>query len=417
MPACPDAINVSYKRHSRTETESYYLRLSTLNALIPARRTHPPALRVCSFLLILLAPFLIADVKKKLVADPDTPDGKFLELINLESDDARKLALIEQFTVTFPKSVSIGWAYSQIQDIHIKQGRFDKAIQAGDKVLELDPDDLDAAQQSLLVARIMEDQALTKKYSDLSSAIARRLSTAPPILDDPDDAVAQKKRLEAAADLLVKEEYALYDQAFTTVDPRGKIQILDQLLKLNPRTRYLKDTLLMYFLACRQLNETSKALAAAERLLQADPGHEDVLLFLADYHFRRKQETRRVLEYCDRIVALMNSKKKPGALSEAEWNHQKAVYSGTAYYMAGTVYFNEKRYEPADHSLRLALPLFEGSSTMLPAVLTSLGWVNYQLGRYSEAVRFYKQCMPFGGIYKEQAEKNLAAIKAEQGLE
>jgi tetratricopeptide (TPR) repeat protein len=201
------------------------------------------------------------------------------------------------------------------------------------------------------------------------------------------------------------------------VDPSRKIQILDQLLKLNPRTRYLKDTLLMYFLACKQLNETSKALAAAERLLQADPGHEDVLLFLADYHFRRKEETRRVLEYCDRIVALMNGKKKPGALSDSQWSYQKALYSGTAYYMAGTVYFNEKRYEPADHSLRLALPLLEGNNTMLPAVLTSLGWVNYHLGRYSEAVRFYKQCMPFGGIYKEQAEKNLAAIKAEQGVE
>ena len=85
--------------------------------------------------------------------------------------------------------------------------------------------------------------------------------------------------------------------------------------------------------------------------------------------------------------------------------------------MAGSVHVNDEQYESADRSLRLALPLLRDNDTYSPAILSSLGWTNYQLAHYSEAVRFYKQCLPYGGVYKEQAEKNLAAIKAEHSVD
>src|ERR1700730_8629609 len=101
----------------------------------------------CALLAYLLLALLIhpalAGINKKLIVKPDTPEGNFLELISLETDYDRRLALIGQFTAMFPKSESIGWAYSQIQDANIKDAHWDQAIQAGDKLLDLDPDDLD----------------------------------------------------------------------------------------------------------------------------------------------------------------------------------------------------------------------------------------------------------------------------------
>jgi tetratricopeptide (TPR) repeat protein len=376
-----------------------------------------PSRGLCYLLAILLAIPLFAGINKKLVVKPDTPDGNFLDLIGLETDFDKRVALIEQFTILFPRSESIGWAYSQLQEANFKDGQLDKALEAGDKLLELDPEDLDAAGVNIQIATAKRDNALIKKYSDASERIARRLATAPASIDDPEDEAARKKRIEAASNLLVRREYALYDEAFTTTDARKRISLLDELIKLNPRTRYLKDSLLMHYLAYRQLGDTVSALSAADKLLQLDSSHEDILLFVADYHFRRRQDTRKVLEYCERIVAVMNSKKKPGALSDAEWNYQRALYSGTAHYMAGTVYMHENQHEAADRALRLALPNVRGNPALLPAVLTSLGWSNYQMGRYSEAVGFYKQCLSFGGIYKEQAEKNLAAIRAEHNVQ
>lgn len=393
----------------------YYLLLTKLKSLRLVLAL--PSVTHRFLLAVLLAIPLLAGINKKLVVKPDTPDGHFLDLIGLEIDFDKRIALIEQFTIMFPRSESIGWAYSQLQEADFKDGKLDKALEAGDKLLELDPEDLDAAGLNIQIATAKRDGALIKKYTDLNEKIARRLAKAPASMGDPEDDVARHKRIEAASNLLVQREYALYEQAFSTADQRKKISLLDELIKLNPHTRYLKDALLMEYQAYRQLGDTVNALSAAEKLLQVDSGHEDVLLFVADYHFRRKQNARKVLEYCDRIVAVMSAKKKPGAISDAEWNYQKALYSGTAHYMAGTVYMNENQHEAADRSLRLALPDVKGNLALLPAVLTSLGWCNYQMGRYAEAVGFYKQCLSFGGIYKEQAEKNLAAIKAEHSIQ
>jgi tetratricopeptide (TPR) repeat protein len=376
-----------------------------------------PSAGVCCLFLILLAIPLLAGINKRLVVKPDTPDGNFLDLIGLETDFDRRVTLIEQFTAMFPRSESIGWAYSQLQEANFKDGKLDKALEAGDKLLELDPEDLDAAGMNKQIATAKRDDALIKKYTALTESIARRLANAPIGMDDPDAEAARMKRIEAAGNLLAQREYALYDEAFSTSDVHKRISLLDELIKLNPRTRYLKDSLLLYYLAYRQLGETASALSAADKLLQIDGSHIDVLLFVADYHFRRKQDGRKVLEYCDRIVAVVSTKKKPGALSDAEWNYQKALYIGTAHYMAGTVYMNANQHEAADRALRLALPHVRGNPALLPAVLTSLGWSNYQLGKYAEAVGFYKQCLSFGGIYKEQAVKNLAAIKAEHDVQ
>ena len=393
----------------------YYVRPAGRKSLVPVP-ARPRRFTYCLLLLVLAVP-AFAGINKKLVVKPDTPEGNFLELINLETDFDKRLALMEQFTVMFPASESAGWAYSQIQDASLKDGQFDRAIHAGDKLLELDPDDLEAARVNLQAARRKDDKGLIKKYSDMTDRIAQRVASAPVSIDDPEEAAAQKKRQELAANLLARQEYEIYDRALNAADPQRKISALDELLKLNPHTRYLNEALLIYFLAYRQMNDVAKAVSAGERLLQRDAGHEDILLFVADHYFRRKQEPRKVLDYCDKIVGLMDNRRKPARLTDAEWNYQKALYTGTAHYMAGTVHANENQFESADRSLRLALPLLRSNNTLAPAVLASLGWANYQLGRYSDAVRFYKQCLPFGGVYREQATRNLAAIKAEHNVE
>ena len=232
----------------------YYLLLTKLKSLRLVLAL--PSVTHRFLLAVLLAIPLLAGINKKLVVKPDTPDGNFLDLIGLEIDFDKRVALIEQFTIMFPRSESIGWAYSQLQEADFKDGKLDKALEAGDKLLELDPEDLDAAGLNIQIATAKRDDALIKKYTDLNEKIARRLAKAPASMGDPEDDVARQKRIEAASNLLVQREYALYEQAFSTADQRKKISLLDELIKLNPHTRYLKDALLMEYQAYRQLGDT-----------------------------------------------------------------------------------------------------------------------------------------------------------------
>ena len=65
-------------------------------------------------------------------ANPDSPEGRFLDLINLQSDGARKLALIEQFPQRFPKHPAASWAYEQLQLAAIQASQWDKALAFGE---------------------------------------------------------------------------------------------------------------------------------------------------------------------------------------------------------------------------------------------------------------------------------------------
>src|SRR4051812_15542159 len=79
-------------------------------------------------------------------ANPDSPEGQFLELISLQSDTAKKLALIEQFTQRYPKHPAVSWAYEQLQTTALEAGQWDKALIFGEKLVQVNPDDIDAAQ-------------------------------------------------------------------------------------------------------------------------------------------------------------------------------------------------------------------------------------------------------------------------------
>src|SRR5258708_32275754 len=85
-----------------------------------------PSAAMYFLLAILLVIPSSAGINKKLVVKPDTPDGNFLDLIGLETDFDKRVTLIEQFAIRFPRSESIDWAYWKLQWPEFKDGQLDK---------------------------------------------------------------------------------------------------------------------------------------------------------------------------------------------------------------------------------------------------------------------------------------------------
>src|SRR6266852_3515935 len=93
----------------------------------------------------------------------ETPEGQLLQQIAQEPDEAKKLALMEQFTTQNPKHEAIGWVYEQMQTAYLKGGQFDKALEIGDKLVAMDATDLDASHQNLKAAEAKKDPDLVRK--------------------------------------------------------------------------------------------------------------------------------------------------------------------------------------------------------------------------------------------------------------
>ena len=347
-------------------------------------------------------------------SDPDSPEGQFIELIE-QSENAQKLALMEQFTQRFPKSLALSWAYEQIQTAAMQAGQWDKALVFGEKLEQLHPDDVETAQLNIKAAESKGDKTTAKLWSDYVQRIAQRVLESPPP-KDPEMLEEWKRRTAIASQYAAQDEYAIYKKALDSGDPRQKIKLLDELLRRNPDTQYLSQALVIYLNSYRALGDSKNSLLYAERILRSDQHNEDALLIAAEA-YARSGSPERVVAYSSRLIDLMRTKSKPAIVRQEDWDRKKAFYTGSAYWMIGNVHINQNRFTQADSALRAALPLLRQNEQSEASVLFYLGWANYKMENFNEAVRFYKQCMAFRGQFQKQAAKNLNVIRTEQGIQ
>src|SRR5258708_10926472 len=192
---------------------------------------HTRILGIC----LLLISAAAAQQKHKVVNNAETPEGLLLQQIGQETDETKKLALIDDFLAKYPKNEGAILAYSQAQPIYLKQKQFDKAMEAGDKALAIDPDDLDIAYNALKAAEGKKDADNVIKWSERTSAIAKKtLAGAKP--DDDDEA---KQRVDYAKQVNTYTEYALYSTAMQTTNQPKVGALVAELIQRNPKSEYL----------------------------------------------------------------------------------------------------------------------------------------------------------------------------------
>jgi tetratricopeptide (TPR) repeat protein len=350
------------------------------------------------------------------VAAPDSQEAQFLDLIELQSDSVKKQALIEQFTQRYPKHKAASWAYEQLQHAAFEAGQWDRTLLFGEKLSLLNPDDIDVAQMNIKAAEAKGDKTTVKLWQDSAALIAQRILVAPPP-KDPELLEEWKKRTAIASQYSAQDEYALYKKALYSLDPHDQIKLLDELLRRNPDTIYLPQALTVYLNAYRVVGDHRNTFLTAEKMLKIDRANEDALLLAAQSYLQSGSAAEKVLSYSARIIEVMNTKKKPAAVRQEDWDKKRNVYIGTAHWMTGNTYINQNRFGPADAALRAALPLLRQSEQSTASVLFYLGWANYKLENYAEAAKFYKQCATVSGQFQEQALKNLIALRTEHGIE
>jgi len=369
-----------------------------------------PAFLLAIIVLVLLTQTAMAQ-RYSVAVDPDSKEGQFLDFLKLQDEESSRLSLLEQFTQRFPKHPAVSWAYEQLQLAAMEAGQWDRALTFGEKLVQINPNDIDTAQLNIKAAESKGDATTVKLWTDCMMVIAQRVLESPPP-KDPEALEEWKKRTALAAQYAAQDEYAIYKKALQSGDPRAQIKLLDELLKKNPDTAYLPPALVIYLNAYRATGDSRNALLTAERILTIDRSSEDALYTVAEGNLQRGASDK-VLGYSAKLIEVMNTKKKPAIVRQEDWDKKKAYYTGTAYWMIGNTYINQNRFGQADSALRAALPLLRHSHQSSAAILFYLGWANYKMENFPEAVRFYKQCMAIGSQYQEQAIKNLTVIRNE----
>jgi hypothetical protein len=276
-------------------------------------------------------------------------------------------------------------------------------------------DDVDTSYQNLQDAVAKKDAVAVKKLAAETSALARQ-EIAKPGETDPD---AAKQRLEYLNGVDTYTEYALYATAVQSEAP-VLVDMMVTLEKQNPKSKYLNQAYRYYLAALAKTGATTKITEIADKAVVNFPQNPDLLIYLANNAFTHGQ-TDRVLTFSTRLVALWNGHPKaPDGVSDADWDREREVSLGPAYYMAGLAYAGRARWVDADQNLRAALPYAKGNPSTYAQALFQLGIANYNLGKMTmnkakvlEAARFSEQAAAIQSPVTQQAWKNAQVMKTE----
>jgi tetratricopeptide (TPR) repeat protein len=342
--------------------------------------------------------------------DAEKPEGKLLQQALQETDASKKAVLLEQFAQQFPKSEGTPWVLEQLQGIYVKAGDSDKIIASGEKLLALDPGDVEAPLQNLKASEVKKDLPGIKKWAEVTSANARKIASTPQP-KDADAVDSWKSEVDYAKQVDPYTDYALYRVAAEARDPKVAIEFIELLETHNPKSEYVPKLQNQLFVAYRQAGANDKALAMAEKTLATDQTNEDMLLVVTDSYSRAKTNPDKVHEYSAKLVELMASKPKPEGMSDADWAARKNLITGLAHYMSGALYYRETKFPQTDKELRAALPLLGANQDIKAESLYYLGFANYKMDKPQDAAEFYRQCAAIKSPFQANATKNLQAIK------
>jgi tetratricopeptide (TPR) repeat protein len=344
-------------------------------------------------------------------AQPDQPRSQpsatQMELLKetiVQSNAEAKVALLNQFRSDLQKAELIPWVYDQICESFGAAGQLDRAFAAGEHLMDLDPQNVEIAQKTLKIAEQKKDPAAIRRWSELAARAANI------VIASPD---SRKGRVEFASSVLVYTEYLAYAEILATTDPARKRQRIAEFLEKHKDSCYRSAVVDLNLEMSLEGGNSPKALEAAKHALAEDENNVLALTIVADSYLQSESDPKKLIAYANKIQALVARLPKPEGFSDSDWSRKKALLAARAHWMIGTASMQQDKFTDADKSIRAALPYLKGNARLTSAALFYLGWANYRMGNFSEAIRFNKQCMLVKGPYQEQAEKNLRAISAE----
>lgn len=382
--------------------------------------TRPVCVALGALLLIFAMPGEAA--KRRLTVDTDHPEGVLLKQATDETDAGKRLALLEEFVGKYGKHESATWALAEMQAEYLKQGAFDKALAAGEKVLADDADDVPVAQGNLKAAEGKKDAALMKKWALATSDAARRVAqSAKPAGEE--DAKHWEANVAYAKQVDTYCDYVLYAQAIQATAPADKISLAELLAERSPGSEYNQQLRGPLFVAYQQAGNLDKAQAVAEAELKKNDTNDDMLIFAAGRAYG-KQEKAKAAGYARRLIEVMPGKTAPQGMNEADWTKNVNLKVGVARWMLGMIAAGEQKWTEVDTQLRAALPLVKENRELTAETLFHLGLANFKLGdpkgdkkRILDALQFNSQCAAIPGTYQAQARKNVAAIRGQYRIQ
>jgi tetratricopeptide (TPR) repeat protein len=350
----------------------------------------------------------------KFVPIPANSDADHaLTEINAATDPAQKLVLIDKFAAIAQGDMVIV-ADDQYVNYYIGAKNYEKALEYGEKLFALDPDDFSNAVNMVRAAQGKGDVNKMFSYGEKSAQILQRYKekAAPEGMKQETWDSQKAQTLQDVHDTVVYVQQLLFDGAYRTADAAKRAALLVRFAQLFPDSPFANQALGVAAASYRQTQSTAKMLSVANDLLAKDPDNLGMLLLLADYYSEKGEQLDKAEAYAKKSVALLETAKKPDAVTDEQWKQQSALQRGLALSALGQVNIEKKNNAQAVETLKAAAPLLKSDEGSYARNQYRLGFALLNLKRVPEAKAAFMDAASVNSPYKALAQEKLKALPA-----
>ncbi len=354
---------------------------------------------------LLIFPLATGAQNFKITIPAGSPEDRELAAIASEGDTQKRIASYEEFIKKYAdNNPALAYGEWQLSIQYLSLGDTAKALQYGDKALELYPKNLDIIVSQAGVAQAMKDNNKVVDYATRGAEVFHSISTQPKPADVSDADWAsrmdeEQKPYKSGYEFL---EAAAYSALAGEQDPSKRMSEIEKFTQAFPKSQFEPQVSQLALYSLQQLNQPQRVEAYGEKALAANPDSIPTLLMLANAYAEDPKQVAKAVTYCNKVIALTG----------ASTDKSQKLSAGLAHSTLGFAYLQQDKLAAAVPELKTAVSLLQTDPQAQQAALFRLGFAYAKRNDKADAVAALQKAVAIDGPYQALAKDMLAKVNA-----
>jgi len=337
-----------------------------------------------------------------------TPEDKDLAAIAGESDPQKRIASYQEFLTKYADNKpATAYAEWQLSQQYLVAGDIAKAMEYGNKAVEVYPNNLDIIMSQASVAQAMKDNGKVVDYAVQGAEVFHSIAkqSKPADISDSDWNTRISSEENSARNAYDFLETSAYNAIASEQDPNKRMSEIEKFTPAFPKSKFEDQVTQLALYSLRQLNQPQRLVAYGEKTLATNPDSIPTLLMMADAYAGDPKDAAKAATYANKVLTLVGT-------NPASDDKTKKSYAGLAHTTLGRTELNQEKLVAAIADLKTAVGLLQDDPQDQQPALYYLGYAYAKQNHKADAMAALQKAAAISGPYQAPAKDMLAKVSA-----